>query len=242
MGTRETIYANSKVHDKNVKRRFGTTGDWLLKHESYVAWKNMIAQPPILWLQGPPGSGKTVLTSTVIEDIDPSTAVVYLFYQFDQISWKGVDALSLIAHQLCECYWRSTRDIPQELYDEVQTVSSSASRLQTLIIVLVNALQKVSFILDGLDEQRGTDQWGDTCAVVDFLVNLCVSQPNMVSLWCSSQPMTPHLSNLLINHSVIEVKELARVDVAYYLRHKIPELNSIVSGQEWESMLEGVFQ
>lgn len=60
------------------------TGTWLLNKPSYREWKD---QPGSIWLHGPPGSGKTVLTSLVINDCvgkltNASNALLYFYFDF----------------------------------------------------------------------------------------------------------------------------------------------------------------
>jgi len=59
---------------------------WFLESEQYAKWK---ASPSsFLWLHGIPGCGKTILSSTVIEDIlqhctnDPGKAAAYFYFDF----------------------------------------------------------------------------------------------------------------------------------------------------------------
>ncbi|KIK63517.1 hypothetical protein GYMLUDRAFT_41192, partial [Collybiopsis luxurians FD-317 M1] len=51
--------------DATDKKTEGT-GQWILNHPEYQKWKG---KPSILWIQGKAGSGKTVLSTTIWEDL-----------------------------------------------------------------------------------------------------------------------------------------------------------------------------
>jgi hypothetical protein len=68
-----------------LKTRHPGSGQQLIFGEPYQKWKS---QPrSFLWLHGIPGCGKTVLTSTVIEDLrrsqSPSPLQTLLYFYFD---------------------------------------------------------------------------------------------------------------------------------------------------------------
>src|SRR4051812_41045718 len=69
------------------KLRQRDTGDWLLKSAQFCEWKS--AAGSNLWLYGKPGSGKTILSSTVIEDVNtnlpkiPSSSLLFFYFRYD---------------------------------------------------------------------------------------------------------------------------------------------------------------
>ncbi|KAG2362413.1 hypothetical protein BDR07DRAFT_1028943 [Suillus spraguei] len=54
-------------HDASCRQRNPETGRWIFHIDQYVAWKK--SDRAFLWLNGLPGSGKTILASAVIDDI-----------------------------------------------------------------------------------------------------------------------------------------------------------------------------
>ncbi|KAG2067881.1 hypothetical protein BDR04DRAFT_823975 [Suillus decipiens] len=54
-------------HDASCRQRNPETGRWIFHTDQYVAWKK--SDRTFLWLNGLPGSGKTILASAVIDDI-----------------------------------------------------------------------------------------------------------------------------------------------------------------------------
>ncbi|KAI9729156.1 MAG: hypothetical protein M1834_007063 [Cirrosporium novae-zelandiae] len=54
-------------YPKALKTRKSGTGTWFIQSQEFEDWK--LKKSPFLWLHGIPGCGKTVLSSTVIEEI-----------------------------------------------------------------------------------------------------------------------------------------------------------------------------
>jgi hypothetical protein len=75
----------SQGFDDARKLRSATTGNWFLNGTTFKDW--MSAPKSVLWLHGIPGSGKTVLSSSIIETLinttDGSDQAVTLQFFFD---------------------------------------------------------------------------------------------------------------------------------------------------------------
>jgi DNA replication protein DnaC len=60
----------STNHNAARKKHKPTTGKWFLESEQFVSW--MHGRITSIWLHGIPGTGKTILSSTIIDRIDTS--------------------------------------------------------------------------------------------------------------------------------------------------------------------------
>jgi len=64
------------------------TNKWLLEHEKYDSWKE--GQYSFLWLEGPPGIGKTTMSHSIINDLndamrdDPASSVAYFYFREEE--------------------------------------------------------------------------------------------------------------------------------------------------------------
>ena len=71
------------------------TGSWFLESDTYRSWLNQNLH--ILWLYGIPGSGKTILASAVIEDLQTNhnsdILVAYIYVDFSDSSKQSTDGL-----------------------------------------------------------------------------------------------------------------------------------------------------
>src|SRR5579859_4135001 len=81
-------------HNAARLKREPTTGDWLLESEIFTTWKN--ATQGSLWLYGKPGAGKTILCSTLIEDVkslcagDTTNHYAYFYFDFSDAQKQTV--------------------------------------------------------------------------------------------------------------------------------------------------------
>ncbi|KAK0464302.1 uncharacterized protein EV420DRAFT_1637875 [Desarmillaria tabescens] len=243
LGSQKANSSNTGRHKVNVDDRAKMTCRWLLSNSDYVTWKlhNSAAisdsvPEPILWVHGPPGSGKTFLCSRAIQDIQeayPDAAVVYHFFQFDK-SYTAAETLSILADSLFQIYWDRHRRVSEELYNKTQRNSHLPESIQKVIELLVenSGLSKLFFFLDGLDEELDNRQnpysvsrWETASTVLEFIIRLVEKSPSVIRLWCSSQHHPPILQ-LFSTHiaTMLDVKEDAKEDVKFYLTAKISEL------------------
>ncbi|KAI7161040.1 hypothetical protein KC349_g3046 [Hortaea werneckii] len=136
---------------KALKLRSANTGKWFLQGVQFEACK---AQSPYFgWLHGSAGSGKTILSATIIENLqhfcrkDPARSLALFFFDFNNAAKQ--DANNMVKSLLGQFLQRCTR-IP----DAAQRLSTTASEQQ-----LLNALREtmemlpIAFVvLDALDE------------------------------------------------------------------------------------------
>ncbi|KAF9062938.1 ankyrin repeat-containing domain protein [Rhodocollybia butyracea] len=62
-------------------KRTPGTGQWILSHPQYVQWCQ--GRPGILWIQGKVGSGKTILSTTIIKNLQVNSPLGCYYYYFD---------------------------------------------------------------------------------------------------------------------------------------------------------------
>jgi hypothetical protein len=91
-------------HNEACKKRLDKTGTWFITSEQFSDWK--VNSNSFLWLHGIPGCGKTILTSTITEDVlqhrhlGRTLAVVYFYLDFNDIEKQQHEKMirSLITH------------------------------------------------------------------------------------------------------------------------------------------------
>ncbi|KAI9656998.1 MAG: hypothetical protein M1829_000355 [Trizodia sp. TS-e1964] len=134
------------------------TGLWLLESENFKRWKEN--ESTFMWLHGIPGCGKTILSSTVTNDIissysgDPGVVVAYFYFDFTDIEKQKPDLMvrSLIS-QLSEKCVEMPADL-EALYSSCDGGNRQPS-LDALIEVLhamLKGFPQSYLILDALDE------------------------------------------------------------------------------------------
>ncbi|CAN9450612.1 unnamed protein product [Alternaria alternata] len=94
----------STNYNKAHKQRQANTGLWLLESAKFSEWKERTASR--LWLYGIPGCGKTILSSTIIENLlqycHDDTNIVTAYFYFDFNDTQKQDPELMLRSLLCQ--------------------------------------------------------------------------------------------------------------------------------------------
>ncbi|MBK5652918.1 MAG: NACHT domain-containing protein, partial [Rhizobium sp.] len=141
-----------------LKLRQADTGLWFLESDAYTRWKTSATSP--LWLYGIPGCGKTILSSTVLQNIlqhcqdDPGKMTAYFFFDFNDVQKQ--DPEMMVRSLLCQLSQQSIK-IPASL-DALFSLSENGQRQPSMLSLLealrsiIKELPQVYIVLDALDE------------------------------------------------------------------------------------------
>ena len=146
----------STNYNKALQQRHSGTGQWFLSSREYSRWKK--ERNSFLWLHGIPGCGKTVLSSTIVKDLQvlesESRFILYFYFDFSDASKQSFEkAVRTLISQL---YHKrdDTRSQLNSLY-----ISHENGHRQPTIQLLCNAFEnmmeqagEVFIVLDALDE------------------------------------------------------------------------------------------
>jgi Cdc6-like AAA superfamily ATPase len=149
----------STNHIQARKEHHQDTGLWFLTSERYKQWKARLCNT--LWLHGIPGCGKTILSSTVIENLKTSCEAsndVLLYFYFNFNDSKKQSFNSLVRSLVFQLYHiqQKSRSSLEQLYSSCKDGREQPQHgqlLTTLHIMLHNA-GTTYIILDALDECR----------------------------------------------------------------------------------------
>jgi Cdc6-like AAA superfamily ATPase len=147
---------STNFNEAKEKRHEGT-GSWFLESEPFKEWKS--GSRRYLWLHGIPGCGKTVLCSTIIENLrqnkeDSSHIVLDFFFDFKNKEKQSLDKLvrSLIAQLYSGCeHSRKELDTLFSFCDDGRLQPTSES-LFTTFQHMTNHAGKIQMVIDALDE------------------------------------------------------------------------------------------
>lgn len=124
----------------------------------YKDW--LLAAPSPLWLHGIPGCGKTILASTVVQQlfkyrpIEPRAAVVFYYFDFNDAAKQTYENLirSLVKQLVSQPNLVSGRT--HALYQPWQTQynDQSEDQLMSMLHQLLRNFEKVYLVVDALDE------------------------------------------------------------------------------------------
>jgi hypothetical protein len=136
------------------------TCSWVLKHPAILSWLQNESDIPFIWLQGNPGTGKSIIAGQLITFLNASekSLVVSHFCTYSYISsTQYEEILKSLLFQLVHV----NSDLVAHLYGRYVVDKKSASvlvleqLLQTVITALLEDLgqgQSIYMIIDGLDQ------------------------------------------------------------------------------------------
>ncbi|KAG2096525.1 uncharacterized protein F5147DRAFT_716462 [Suillus discolor] len=219
------------LQGRNLRGRSQITCQWLFSHDEFLQWQNNPPLSPILWIHGPPGSGKSTLCSSAIEFLAKSPGsdvVIFHFYDFAQ-HLSPEQILSILAAQLLLQYRQRLQEIPDELQKIIHAPESLLERVQKVIKALIEGYSRIYFFLDGLDEETTTKSlWDDAVLVLRFLAKLVDDSPTRVRVWCSSQ-RRDCISKELRGCRSLDIDGYTRSDLALYFSDEVSKLRLLWS-------------
>ncbi|KAL0937045.1 uncharacterized protein CTRU02_209261 [Colletotrichum truncatum] len=136
------------------ERRHAGTGTWLLESTTFNEWE--AGKRRHLWLYGLAGCGKTVLSTTILDHLQQtaSTPTIMFFFDFNDARKQTLDNLvRSLAFQLYHTGDEALRilDSLYHSHDDGRR-QPDASTLSACIELMMQKLQKVTIVLDALDE------------------------------------------------------------------------------------------
>jgi hypothetical protein len=144
-----TNHATARQHHESQ------TGDWLLKSTQYTNWKT--GDVSHLWMYGKAGCGKTILSSTAIEDIrdtcqkDADASYAFFYFSFsDKRKQSDGDLLRSLVAQLG---WREPGlSMLRQAYENASQGVPGPDELEKILLASIRSCSKVYLLVDALDE------------------------------------------------------------------------------------------
>jgi hypothetical protein len=144
-----TNHATARQHHESQ------TGGWLLKSTQYTNWKTGAVGH--LWMYGKAGCGKTILSSTAIEDIrdtcekDADTSHAFFYFSFsDERKQSDGDLLRSLVAQLG---WRQPGlSMLRQAYENGRQSVPGPDELEKILLASIRSCSKVYLLVDALDE------------------------------------------------------------------------------------------
>ena len=148
----------SANYNRALKDRNPKTGSWFIESSAFADWK--ARRGSLIWLHGIPGCGKTILSSTILQDVldqyhaKSKSAVLFFYFDFNDAEKQRHE--KMIRSLICQLFMYEYSAI-----SALQTLCSSClngGRQPTLEMLLETLRQMMTFledtyiILDALDE------------------------------------------------------------------------------------------
>ncbi|KAK9859184.1 isoform 2 of ankyrin repeat domain-containing protein 50 [Penicillium brevicompactum] len=211
--------------------RTPNTGDWLLQHEDFLSWETQKASA-LFWLQGSAGTGKTYLTSSVVERVrtmlSGSLEVEGLayFYCNRSESQRGryEHILQSFVRQLCTPAQR-----PEKMQSKIKKAYEVArdrgtdfqpEQCMELIQECLDGYGRTTLIIDAMDECDTRSRSKILKGLNSFLVN----SKNPVKIFISSRPDSDIRNRLKDSPTIAVSASSNQRDIKLYLETELEEM------------------
>ena len=226
---------SSSNYHKALSLRQADTGLWLLESDLYKEWK---VKASSIWLHGIPGCGKTVLCSTLLENIlehaagDPGKAVAYFYFDFNDRQKQDPQLMirSLISQLSQQCI-----NVSPGL-DGLFSSCESGQRqppLDAFLKVLQQLIEELPctyIIIDALDE------CGNRKELMDIIKKVFAWQLQGLHLLFTSRregDIESTLGRILEDKSILFIQSKAvDLDIQSYVRRRLSDEGSL---QKWQA-------
>ncbi|TVY50823.1 Vegetative incompatibility protein HET-E-1, partial [Lachnellula cervina] len=150
--------APSTLEDHNTFHgiRSNGSGDWILKHEKIQNWYELETPiSSILWLNGIPGAGKTVLASVIIDACLENKACTTAYFYCKENDTEKNHCISVFRGLLQQLLGQCKELVPY-CYDKVSSTGeltlTTTTLAEQLLKVFFEKLGRQCVVIDGLDE------------------------------------------------------------------------------------------
>ncbi|KAJ5710917.1 hypothetical protein N7488_005073 [Penicillium malachiteum] len=213
------------------------TGQWLTSTNTYRQWHEGDANG-LLWIKGIPGSGKSVMAASIIDQLRKEDVPV-LFFFFRQIIDANHQPVGALRDWLCQILPFSPPlqvRLKTEYLDRNRSIDSLAtSDLWRNIKFALSAFPKAYCVTDALDEMDHGNE--------DFIQDLARFgqwRPENLKVLISSRPVVA-VESPLRPFSIPSLRleeQLVDIDIAVYVQHRLQ--GSAVFEEYWNLITEAV--
>ncbi|KAF8343296.1 ankyrin repeat-containing domain protein [Amanita rubescens] len=150
----------SANHKNAVAKHHPGTGLWLLEHDVYKDWKEK--ENSFLWIHGISGAGKTIIFSTVVQDLQSianknskgTVGLAYFYCDVSDVKKRSVtDILSSLVINLL-AFQPSNQSLLDKTYQDSMNGFSKPfdDRLQEILRQFISSFEMAYILIDALDE------------------------------------------------------------------------------------------
>jgi hypothetical protein len=224
---------HSANYNKARQQRHPDSGLWFLGSDDFAKWKTR--RNSFLWLNGIPGCGKTILSSTIIEHLDtmPSShPLLYFYFDFKDTSKQELDSMirSLINQLYYKCV--DTQKHLDLLFSSCNNrlCKPTCESLCEVLLQMIEQAKEVWIVLDALDECY-TRKGPPTKGLLLWIKNLLQLEQTNVHLLVTSRPeIKSEVSEWAYDDDIVPIQsDLIAGDIRAYIQTRIRGV------KEWES-------
>ncbi|KAI9827636.1 MAG: hypothetical protein M1819_006925 [Sarea resinae] len=214
------INVRQRHHDISSRRQDGT-GRWLLEDIVINDWLEANNSTRVVWCPGDPGTGKTVMTSLLIDYIESKNdtedvGIAFMYFDFqDPKMQTASEIIASLVHQLAKRTKHLPRDL-RDLYGELKDGLGQPQFNPLLAVLksLCNNFKQTYIILDALDE------FGDLGEREILLSSLIPLTQGSLKLLATSRPNHVDLKLQFDNVPQVEIRA-PEDDIRNYARERM---------------------
>ncbi|KAH9995624.1 hypothetical protein BJV77DRAFT_961052 [Russula vinacea] len=238
-----------KNYNLGRESRHSGTGTWWTQSDSYAEWK-CSGPSSLLWINGKPGAGKSVICSSIIEDITALqksglASLAFFYFDFREDQKKDLRGLlSSLLVQLCE-QSDAYSAILSEFYAAHRSGLQHASDSELLVclkdVLKLQGQATVYIIIDALDEcPITTGLLSHREKVLELLEELVDIQIPNLRICVTSRPeadIVPVLEPLAFRSVSLHSESGQVQDIAEYIRFFIHTRRELRRWKETDKQL-----
>ncbi|KAI2823063.1 hypothetical protein CBS115989_1773 [Aspergillus niger] len=233
--------APSDMYYTFARKRLSGTGEWIEAEVGFRSWLNQ--EQPLLWINGPPGSGKSFLAEYIISNLKTrfpqgvdqgsEISVGYYFFKDNNPQTRGLhQALRDVAYQIClnDSVYAGHVAARCRAPGDISSLQSAWMTLFRDYFIEGDAGNRRAYIvLDGLDECMEADRQ----SLLEFLLELTAEESESKSRVQFVMLGRPHLSADVADafHESVSSISIDRSknddDIARYVEHSVRRSRNI---------------
>ncbi|KAL7782096.1 hypothetical protein V8C43DRAFT_310567 [Trichoderma afarasin] len=239
-----------KSHVAVTDTRIEHTGDWLLANRDFRAWQEISSSSAVLCLKGTVGTGKTYLTSKVIDYVKQALATSqhdegFAFFYCNRSGPTMQDPIVVLrsfVRQLASKAFGEPGLIQSSLIQKCKAAAREGRELgykecKTLILESMNLYSKTTIILDALDESDITTH--NLCTI---LLEMMEESKRPVKIFISTRPDRKYLKAFQNKRIITLDASNQQEDIERFLEEKLYSTESFIErSQEVQEEIRQVF-
>lgn len=153
-------YSTNRMYDNFVHRRLDDTCDWVLDRFEFLGWQSPESgHAKLLWVNGPPGYGKTILCARIIQHLSTTYKDPLAYFFFSSDLERRADPFVVMRSWISQIVKQSEQafDLALERWEVADGRTASHTDIEELFKTIVQTIPGCTFIVDGLDECAEVD-------------------------------------------------------------------------------------
>ncbi|KAH8727996.1 ankyrin repeat-containing domain protein [Phaeosphaeriaceae sp. PMI808] len=223
----------SANYNKALQQRQKGSGLWFLQTDTFAKWNKR--QNSFLWLHGIPGCGKTILSSTIIEELErtvPCQSLLYFYFDFSEERKQTLE--SMVRSLVSQLYYKHEQTAQQ--LDSLFSSCGNGRRQPTseslgkVLLHNIEQVKEVWIVLDALDECR-TRKGPPTEGLLSWIREVLHSEQRNVHLLVTSrleQDIESGVMEFALNDDIVPIQSsVITDDIRAYVKTRVREDNPL---------------